>query len=305
MSNKRYNTLNNELNKIFGGKVIKLSIDGGFSCPNRDGTKGSRGCIFCSEEGSGEFAGSRTMSLSEQVESQKKLISKKWDSDKYIIYFQSFTNTYAPVDSLKKLYYEALELEGVVGIAIATRPDCLDDEVIELLSEINKKTFLWIELGLQTIHEKTTKFIRRGYKLETYDKAIEKLRENNIKIVTHLIIGLPYEAKEDILQSVKHVASTNTWGIKLHSLYIQKDTDLYDYYNKNPFPIMTMDEYISVVVDALELLPKSMIIHRITGDGKKDLLIEPKWSLNKLKVLTSIDKELKIRATFQGKRFDR
>lgn len=304
MSYKRYNTLNNELNTIFGGKVIKLSIDGGFSCPNRDGTKGKQGCIFCSEEGSGEFAGSRNMSLREQVESQKKLLSKKWDSDKYIIYFQNFTNTYAPVDYLRKLYYEALALEGVIGIAIATRPDCLDDNVIELLSEINKKTFLWIELGLQTTHEKTTKFIRRGYKLDTYEKAVEKLKGNNIKVVTHLIIGLPYETKEEILQSVKYVGSTNTWGIKLHSLYIQRDTDLYDYYKKNPFPIMTMDEYVSVVVDALELLPKHMIIHRITGDGKKDLLVEPKWSLNKLKVLTSIDKELKIRNTFQGRRFD-
>lgn len=304
MSNKRYTTLNNELNRIFGGKVMKLSVDGGFTCPNRDGTKGIRGCIFCGEEGAGEFAGSRFVPLHEQLQSQKELLLKKWNSDQYIVYFQNFSNTYASVDTLRNLYYEALNLEGVVGIAIATRPDCLDEEIIDLLGEINKKTFLWVELGLQSIHKKTAKFIRRGYDLEIYNNAVETLKKNHIKVVTHLIIGLPYETKEEILQSVSYVGRTHTWGIKLHSLYIQRDTDLYEYYKKNPFPLMTMEEYISIVVESLELLPKSMIIHRVTGDGKKDLLVEPQWSLNKLKVLTSIDKELKIRDTFQGKRFD-
>lgn len=302
MNGKRYNTLNNELLNIFGEKVMKLSLDGGFTCPNRDGKVGTRGCIFCGEEGSGEFAGTREASIKKQIEEQKELLSKKWKAKKYIAYFQNFTNTYAPIDYLSKIYNEALEVEGVVGLAIATRPDCLDKDVLDLLEELNKRTFLWIELGLQTIHKKSASFIRRGYPLETYDKAIDELKKRNIRVVTHLIIGLPYETREDILKSVKYVAEKNIWGIKLHSLYIQKGTDLYDYYLNNPFPIMSMDEYVSIIVDALELLPIEMVVHRLTGDGKKDLLIEPKWSKDKSKVLTSIDKELKNRQTIQGKK---
>lgn len=298
---KRYNTLNEELKREFGGKVMKLSLDGGFTCPNRDGTVGTRGCIFCGDEGSGEFAGTRTVSIEEQVEEQKKLLSKKWDTDKYIIYFQNFTNTYGPIEKLKSLYYKAIGIEGVVGLAIATRPDCLDEKVLDLLSEINNKTYLWVELGLQTIHEKSARFVRRGYLLEVYDKAIYELKRRNIKVVTHVILGLPGEDKEVILETVKYVASTNTWGIKLHSLYIQRDTDLYDYYVKKPFPLMDREEYVSLVVDALELLPKEMVIHRVTGDGKRELLHEPKWSLDKLKVLSMIDKELKLRDSYQGK----
>lgn len=297
---KRYNTLNEELKRQFNSKVMKLSIDGGFTCPNRDGTVGSKGCIFCGEEGSGEFAGSRCKTIEKQVEEQKRLLSKKWDTDKYIVYFQNFTNTYGPIEKLRKLYYEAINIKGVIGLAIATRPDCIDDNILDLLSELNEKTYLWIELGLQTIHEKSARFIRRGYPLSTYKETVEKLKSRNIKVVTHLILGLPNESKEDILKSVRYVAVTNTWGIKLHSLYIQRDTDLYNYYINNPFNIMTREEYVSLVVDALELLPKNMVVHRVTGDGKRSLLYEPKWSLDKLKVLTSIDKELKIRNSFQG-----
>lgn len=299
---KRYNTLNNELKKEFGGKVMKLSLDGGFTCPNRDGTIGSKGCIFCSEEGSGEFAGSRFVSIKEQVEQQKELLSRKWKADKYIVYFQNFTNTYESIDRLKELYYEAINIEGVVGLAIATRPDCLDEDVLDLLSELNKKTYLWVELGLQTIHEKSSNFIRRGYPLPIYDEAIENLNLRNIKTVTHIIIGLPNETNEDILNTVQYVASTNTWGVKLHSLYIQRDTDLYDYYINNPFTIRSREEYINIVINSLELLPKNMIIHRLTGDGKRELLHEPKWSLDKLKVLTDIDKELKTRSSHQGQK---
>lgn len=298
---KRYNTLNNELKKEFKEKVMKLSVDGGFTCPNRDGTIGHRGCIFCGEEGSGEFAGSRLLSIREQVEQQKKLLSRKWKASKYIVYFQNFTNTYGQIERLRSLYYEALQIQGVVGIAIATRPDCLGEDVLDLLEELNEKTYLWIELGLQTIHERSERFIRRGYHLSTYNKAIERLKSRNIRVVTHVILGLPYETKEEILETVEYVGNTNTWGVKLHSLYIQRGTDLFDYYIKKPFPIMTEKEYINLVVEALEVLPKSMVIHRLTGDGKKELLHEPKWSLNKLKILTSIDKELKDRDSHQGK----
>ena len=297
---KRYNTLNNELRKEFGEKVMKLSLDGGFTCPNRDGTVGHKGCIFCSDEGSGEFAGSRFVSIKEQVEQQIDLLSKKWKSDKYIIYFQNFTNTYKSVDKLRELYYEAINIEGVVGLAIATRPDCLDKDVLDLLGELNEKTYLWVELGLQSIHEKSANFIRRGYPLSTYDKAIEDLKSKNIKTVSHIIIGLPGETNDDILDTVKHVSKTNTWGIKLHSLYIQKGTDLYDYYINNPFKIRSMEEYIEILCDSLEVLPKDMIIHRVTGDGKRSLLHEPRWSTNKLKVLTGIDQEMKLRKSHQG-----
>jgi len=301
---KKYHTLNYELKKTFGQKVAKLSLDGGFTCPNRDGTLGSRGCIFCGEEGSGEFAGSRCLSIKDQIDQQKKLLSQKWDTDKYIAYFQNFTNTYSTYEDLKSKYYEALSQEGIVGLAIATRPDCLPDDVLSLLEELNHKTYLWVELGLQTIHEKTAKFIRRGYPLEIYDKAVEELRKRNIRVVTHLIFGLPNETKEDIIESVKYVANKETWGVKFHLLYIQKDTDLYYYYLKNPFPLLSRDEYISLVVDALEHIPPNMVVHRLTGDGKKELLYEPRWSLDKLRVLSGIDKELKMRNSYQGKKWN-
>lgn len=299
---KRYHTLNYELKKTFGKKVIKLSLDGGFTCPNRDGTVGHRGCIFCGEEGSGEFTSSRALNIEEQIKDQKKLLSGKWNTDKYIAYFQSFTNTYSTYEDLREKYYKALSQEGIVGLAIATRPDCLWDRILDLLEEINERTYLWVELGLQTIHAKSSRFIRRGYSLEIYDEAVKRLKKRNIKIVTHLIFGLPCESKEDILESVRYVANTGTWGVKFHMLYIQKGTDLYEYYLKNPFPILTRDEYISLVVDGLELLPKDMVVHRVTGDGKKELLLEPRWTLDKLRVLSEIDKELKIRNSHQGKK---
>ncbi len=301
---KRYNTLNNYLKEEFGEKVMKLSLDGGFTCPNRDGSIGNKGCIFCGEEGSGEFAGNREEPIGDQMNQQKKLLARKWKGNKYIAYFQNFTNTYGSVDRLRKLYFSALEEEGVVGLAIATRPDCIDEEIIELLKEVNKSTYLWIELGLQTINPQVAKLIRRGYDLELYDRAVNRLRDSGIRVVTHVIVGLPNESRSDILDTISYIGGTSTWGIKLHSLYIQKGTDLYDYYLKEPFPIMTREEYVSLIVDGLELIPKEMVVHRVTGDGKRSLLHKPEWSLDKLRVISMIDREFKLRDSYQGLKYN-
>lgn len=299
-NDKRYHTLDYEFKKIFGEKTIKLSINGGFTCPNRDGTISDRGCLFCSESGSGEFAGNVDKSIDEQLTDQMEFMSKKWKSNTYIAYFQSYTNTYDNVETLRKKYYASLSRDNIKGLAIATRPDCLNDEIIDLLSEINKQTFLWIELGLQTIHPQTAKLIRRGYELDVFEKAVNKLKKNNIRFVVHLILGLPVETREDMLESVKYINSLNPWGVKLHLLHILNNTDLYTYYKNTNFQVLSQDEYISLVCDCLELLDEDIIIQRLTGDGRKDDLIEPRWSLNKLKVLSDIDKELVNRQSFQG-----
>lgn len=296
---KRYNTLNSEMKRIFNAKAIKLSLDGGFSCPNRDGSIHDEGCIFCGERGSGEFT-NHSLDIKDQANKQIELLSKKWQTNKYIAYFQSFTNTYASVEKLEEVYNQALDIPGVVGLAIATRPDCLSDEILDFLEILNKKTFLWIELGLQTIHENTGKLIRRGYTLDVYDEIVDKLKKRGIRLVTHAIIGLPYEKREDIIETCEYIANKKLWGIKLHSLYIQKDTDLYDFYLKNPFQIMTKEDYIDIIGEIISILPKDLIIHRLTGDGDKSLLFEPQWSKNKLGVLSSIDKHLKEKDINQG-----
>lgn len=297
---KRYRSLSYEFKKIFGQKVMKLSLDGGFTCPNRDGTIGREGCIFCSEVGSGEFASSRYLSIPEQIQRQKKLLSNKWASGKYIAYFQNFTNTYSSCKDLERKYREALSCQDIIGLAIATRPDCLPQDVLNLLEELNRETFLWIELGLQTIHQGTAQLIRRGYDLACYEMAVAELKKRSIKVVTHLIFGLPGESHEDILDSVRFAANTDTWGVKFHLLYIQQDTDIYRLYTESPFHILTRDEYISLVTDSIELLPPDMVIHRLTGDGKRELLVAPRWSLDKLRVLSGIDMELKRRDSYQG-----
>lgn len=302
-NDKRYHTLDYEMKKIFGEKTIKLSIDGGFTCPNRDGTIGSKGCIFCSERGSGDFNSNRDKSITAQITEQKQIMSKKWKSNTYIAYFQSYTNTYDTVENLRKKFYEALSCENIKGLAIATRPDCINEEIIKLLEELNSKTFLWIELGLQSIHDRTASFIRRGYNQAQFKKAYEMLKSKNIKTVVHLIVGLPTESKDQYLETIKYISKKEIWGLKLHMLHILKNTDLETYYNRNNFKILTRDEYINVVCDSLELLNPSMVIHRLTGDGKKSDLIEPLWTLDKLKVLSEIDKELKLRNSYQGKFF--
>ncbi len=298
---KRYHTLNYEMKKIFGEKTIKLSINGGFTCPNRDGTIGTKGCLFCSEKGSGEFAGNGQTSIKNQIKQQKDFLSKKWKTNSYIAYFQSYTNTYAPVEILKKKYYEALNCEGIKGLAIATRPDCINDETIKLLKEINKNYFLWVELGLQTIHHKTAEIIRRGYDLNVFEKTLNKLNNAGIKAVVHLIIGLPNETNEQILQSVNYISNKNIWGVKLHLMHVLKNTDLEEYYYNTNFKIFEKNEYVSLLCDCLEKLPPKIVIHRVTGDGKKSDLVTPRWSLDKLKVLSDIDKELKTRNSWQGK----
>lgn len=290
------------MKKTFGEKTIKLLIDGNFTCPNRDGTLGSKGCIFCSERGSGDFNSDKNKSITEQIEEQKQLMSRKWKSNTYIAYFQNYTNTYDTVENLRKKFYEALSCGNIKGLAIATRPDCIDAEILELLEEINSKTFLWVELGLQSANDLTANFLRRGYKIEQFDKTCKQLKDKNIKTVVHLIFGIPGETKAQMLESVKYVSRKDVWGIKFHMLHILKNTDLATYYEQTNFEILTHKEYVNIICDALELLNPETVIHRLTGDGKKSELIEPLWTLNKLKVLSDIDNELKARESYQGKK---
>ena len=291
---KRYNSLDNYFKNTFGEKIYKVSLDGGFTCPNRDGTLSTKGCIFCSESGSGDFAGSRRLSINEQIEEQLKLIENKFPSGKVIAYFQNFTNTYADVEYLRKIYYEALSHSRVIGLAIATRPDCLGENIIELLSEINNKYFLWVELGLQTINEEVAKIINRQYSLKTYEEAAEKLKSRNIKFVTHIIIGLPGEKENDSLDTALFSEKCGTWGIKIHLLHIIKNTKLETLYKKNELKIQKKDEYVKKVVKILQNISYNIVIHRLTGDGNRDTLIAPLWSLNKRDVLNSIEKEMKM-----------
>ena len=315
MDNKRYNTFNNELKRHFKQKVVKLSLDGGFTCPTRDNTKGSGGCIFCSQRGSGEFAGLfenidanaddklEKINLDAQIKNQISLLSKKWNDVKYIAYFQNYTNTYEKPSYLNTLYQKALSVKDVVGLVIATRPDCLGDDVLEVLDYYNKKTYLIVELGLQSIHEKSEKFIRRGYDITVFEEAVEKLRKLNIQTVVHTIVGLPTEDKDDILQTYRYLNNVDIQGVKIQQLNILKNTDLEKYYEKNKFSLMGADEYIEFVCDIIQILRDDIVIHRLTGDGAKDELIEPKWILNKRYVLNGIDKVMKQRNAHQGDRY--
>lgn len=285
-----YYSFNQYLRNKFGCKVYKISINGGFTCPNRDGTIDTRGCIFCSAGGSGDFAESPFLSITQQIENGKKRVEKKIKSGKYIAYFQAFTNTYAPVNVLRKKYLEAVNHPDIVMLSIATRPDCLSSEVLNLLNEINKIKPVMVELGLQTIHEKTAKYIRRGYSLNVYDEAVRNLKNIGINIVVHLIIGLPFESKEDILESVKYVCDSGIDGIKLQLLHILKGTDLEKDYQNGLFSALSMEEYLDIIKSCVEIIPKNIVIHRLTGDGAKMDLIAPLWSADKKKVLNAINK---------------
>lgn len=298
---KPYNTLNAFYRHKFGKKVFKVSLNGDFTCPNLDGTKSVGGCVFCSESGSGDFAGNKTESLQTQFNQVKDMMSMKWKDAYYIAYFQANTNTYGPIDKLRKLYFEAISLDPkIVGLSIATRCDALNDEVYDLLSELNEKTDLQIELGLQSIHEKTSEFINRAHSLECFTNAVKELRKRNINVVVHIINGFHIETKEDMLETVKFVNTQDVQGIKIHLLHIMKKTKLGYLYELNPFKVLTLDEYKDIVVDQIELLDPNIIIHRITGDSPKELLIEPKWSLKKFVVMNEIDKELRNRQSYQG-----
>lgn len=287
----KYTTLNSYLKEKFGCKVYKISLDCGFTCPNRDGTLGYGGCIFCSEGGSGDFAESRSMSVTKQIEAGKEKVKNKIKSGKYIAYFQAFTNTYADVNTLEKLYTEAINHPDIVALSVATRPDCLEQEKVELLGRLNKIKPIFVELGLQTVNEKTAKYIRRGYTLDVYDDAVERLHEQGINVVTHIIIGLPYETKEDMLSSVKYVCKV-TDGIKLQLLHILKGTDLAKDYCEHKFEVLTLEEYTDIIAECVKIIPENVVIHRLTGDGAKKNLIAPLWSADKKKVLNTINKRL-------------
>ena len=301
MTDSRFRSLNDDLRERFGEKLYKLTLNGGCTCPNRDGTLGTRGCIFCSEGGSGEFAASPQLSIQEQIEDGKRRLAGKLPVKKYIAYFQAYTNTYAPVEHLRRVFTEAISCPEIAVLSIATRPDCLGEEVLELLEELNRRKPVWVELGLQTIHEKTASFIRRGYPLPVFDRAVKELEARGIEIIVHTILGLPGETADMMLDTMRYVNSTPAAGIKLQLLHILKHTDLADYYQHTGFHILTMNEYVDLVIRCLEVCRPDLVIHRPTGDGPKDLLIAPEWSQAKRQVLNTIQKELKRRNTFQGR----
>ena len=300
-NNKRYHTLDYFYKNKFGKKVCKISLNAGFTCPNKDGTKGYGGCIYCSKLGSGDFAGNKEKDLITQFNEVKETMKKKWPDALYIGYFQANTNTYAKTEVLKQKYEPILELENVIGLNIATRPDAITEDCLDYLEELSTRTYLTVELGLQTIHEKTTKLINRGHDLECFTNMVKELRKRNINVVVHIINGLPYETKEMMLETVEYLNKLDIQGIKIHMLHIIKDTRLANLYNQEKFHILTKEEYIDIVIEQLERLRPEIIINRITGDPVKEDLIEPTWLLKKFCVLNDIDKEMVKRNSYQGK----
>lgn len=302
MRKKRYHTYNEHLRDLFKDKVFKVSLDAGFTCPNRDGTLGRDGCVYCSERGSGDFAGDQKLSLHDQFIQVKDRMNKKWPSAKYIAYFQAYTNTYSSLERLREVYEEALGEENVVGLSISTRPDCLPDDVLDYLEELNQRTYLWVELGLQSSHNRTMEWIRRGHDYSQFLKGLEQLQSRGIRVCVHIILGLPGESKGEMLETAEAVAALPIQGIKIHLLHVLRGTPLAAIYSQEPFELMTKEDYVSLVVDILELLPPEMVIHRLTGDGPPDDLIGPLWSRKKWEVLNAIDAELELRDTWQGKK---
>lgn len=287
---KAYYSLNRYLQHTFGCKVYKIALSGGFTCPNRDGTLDTRGCIFCSQGGSGDFAGDPALSVTEQLRLGKEQIRKKIKNGRYIAYFQSFTGTYAPVETLRRLYYEAIKSPDIVALSVATRPDCLNSDVLALLAEIHQIKPVFVELGLQTIHEKTAAYIRRGYPLSVFDTAMQRLNEIGVNKVTHVILGLPGESKADMVDTVKHVVNSGTDGIKLQLLHVLKGTDLAKDYAAGKFSVLTMEEYLDILEACINAIPQDVVVHRLTGDGAKKDLLAPMWSADKKAVLNAINK---------------
>ena len=303
-NNKRYHTLDYFYKNKFNSKVFKVSLNGNFTCPNIDGTKGYGGCIYCSSLGSGEFAGDKNKDLITQFNEVKTMMERKWPNSKYIGYFQANTNTYAPLDELKEKYKTILKLDNVVGLNIATRADSITNECMDYLEELSKRTYLTIELGLQTIHEKTSELINRCHTLDCFKKCVLELRKRNINVVVHIINGLPYETKDMMIETVKYLNNLDIQGIKIHMLSILKNTKLATMYEENPFHILTKQEYVDIVCDQLEYLRPEIVINRITGDPKCEDLIEPNWLVKKFTVLNEIDKEMVRRDSYQGKRLE-
>lgn len=304
-NDKRYHSLDYYLKETFGQKVYKLSLNGGMTCPNRDGTLGTNGCIFCSAGGSGDFAASAADSITTQIEKAKQYVKNKITNGLYIAYFQAYTNTYAPISYLRQIFYEAIAHDDIVALSIATRPDCLPEEVLSLLEELNKIKPVWIELGLQTSKEDTAQYIKRGYTLPVFETAIKNLRTRKLTVIVHLILGLPGESKEDMLSSVRYVSNLDIQGIKLQLMHILRDTELEQVYLSTPeaFAMLEFNEYLDTLIECIEMLPTHIVLHRITGDGPKNLLLAPLWSSDKKRVMNAVQKELKLRNTYQGKRY--
>jgi len=300
-NNKRFLSFNHHLRETFGEKVFKIALDGGFTCPNRDGTVALGGCTFCSSVGSGDFIQRRAEPIEVQFAAFKQMMHQKWSRGKYIAYFQAFTNTHAPVRVLRETFERALAEKNVVGLSIATRPDCLPDEVIAYLAELHQRTFLWVELGLQTIHDDTAQAFNRGYAFDVYLDRLTELRKHGIRVCTHVINGLPNETYAQMMETVRVISSLDVQGIKLHLLHLTKDTPMAALYGSGAFRLLERGEYVSLICDQLEILPPDMVIHRLTGDGGRDQLIGPMWSLKKWETLNAIDDELTRRDSFQGK----
>lgn len=301
-----YLTVNDFYREKFQAKVFKIALNGNFTCPNRDGSLSGKGCLFCSESGSGDFAGDPEKSLPSQFSDIKSMMSDKWPQGKYIAYFQANTNTYGPLSKLKSLFESALTLDpDVVGISVATRPDCLPVEILDYLADLNSRTFLTVELGLQTIHPESAILINRGYDLEVFERAVGELGKRGIRIIAHIINGLPGETKEMMIQTAEYLNRLDIHGIKIHMLYIAKNAPIADYYARHPFPVLSLADYADIVADQVERIRDDIVLYRLTGDAPRELLIEPKWSTKKFVVTNEIDKEMRRRHSWQGKKAEK